>query len=229
MPRSRSSVGLPAQPDSSGAYPTPPPHALAEIRRVNSHYIALLVEAARREGESGLPLIEELRDALRQMTPERCQRGGARAFLVADFRLSDLPWWTQMKSDRRFQGGLGPSAGLARADAVPLTRAILVLAWLSTRAHAAFASVVFGMTPAVSSVIAELSLPEIDEIAKRHYRCLRPRWENVPGIWLQWLAASETPDIRKARDCDLRGLQMILETLCPTEAAAPQPLPRKKQ
>jgi hypothetical protein len=195
----------PTPPTLTSSYPlSPPTHTLREIHRVNERYIGLLAEAARRGCDNGLWLVTELHDVLGHMTPERCRRAGERPYLVADIRFTNPPWWEQVRIQPSFQEPPVRATAIARAAAVPLVRTMLTLAWHTARAHQPLASLVFGMTPSVSKIIAELSLSEIDQIASRQYRQLRPRWENHAGLWLQWLNASETEDIRAARDCDLR-------------------------
>jgi hypothetical protein len=96
-----------------------------------------------------------------------------------------------------------------RGAAVPLARATLMFAWHSLRADRN-AACLLGMSSAVSEAIAALSLTDIDRVVDRRFRHLRPRWEDRPAVWRQLLQAAQSTDIRRTRDVNLRGLQLLV-------------------
>jgi hypothetical protein len=87
-----------------------------------------------------------------------------------------------------------------------------MLTWHALRADEQ-TSYLLGVTPAVAAVIAGLALTEIDRIAERWFGYLRPRWEDRPAVWRQLLQSSQPPDLRRARESSLRGLQLIVGEL----------------
>jgi hypothetical protein len=72
----------------------------------------------------------------------------------------------------------------------PLLREILMEAWSIGRSLPHVSSLIFGMEPRVSSAIADLSVPELDQVAALYARHLRPRWEDSHVFWQRLLLAA---------------------------------------
>jgi hypothetical protein len=230
-PRSRARPGVPHKPlpDSPTKVTPPdeeqPPPAVRprqEVERVNQRCIEGLTQAARLARPDMSSLVTELREVLLQMTPETRARAARRTFLLVDMELGNAGLWRRFKSHpARVEFALNGRGTFPRAAAIQLARAILILAWYGVRADRYGANLLLGMSAAVSDIIAGLSLADIDRIAERQFCCVRPRWEDRPDLWLKLLSASQIPDIRRARDINLRGLQLIVgAVVIPTSVRA---------
>ena len=74
-------------------------------------------------------------------------------------------------------------APFPRPAAVKLARSTLVLAWHTVRTNLDAAVVLLGIAPSVAEIIAKPHLQDLDRIAERQYRHVRPRWEDRPAVW----------------------------------------------
>jgi hypothetical protein len=179
------------------------------LQEVNEHCITLLAAAARAPRPGVFPLALELGDLLRASTPEVSARAARTPFLLVDLEFANDPWWHAVQNPQTRE--TPPPAwrgGFPRTAAIPLTRATLTLAWHVLRTHPQ-ARCLLGMSPPVAEVVVSLSLADLERIAARRFRHVRPRWEDRPGLWRQLLQSSHAPDIRRIRDFSLRGLQLI--------------------
>jgi hypothetical protein len=168
----------------------------------------MLMQAARAPRPEAFELVIQLGDLLRAITPEIRARAARKAFLLVDLEFSNGSWW-QSLGGRQTRGASSVRRGsFPRPGAIQLTRATLTLAWHVLRADEQ-GRCLLGVTPAVAEVIIGLSLAEIDRLAERSFRHLRPRWEDRAAVWRQLLQNSQTPDIRRARESSLRGIQLI--------------------
>jgi hypothetical protein len=66
-----------------------------------------------------------------------------------------------------------------------------------------------GISSEVGEIIAACSLTELDRIAGRGFRFVRPRWEDRPGVWRQLLLSAQQPDVRRLRETNVRAVQLI--------------------
>jgi len=203
-------------------HPPPAVRPRQEVQVVNQRCIEGLTQAARMARPETSPLVTELREVLLQMTPETRARAARRTFLLVDMELGNTNLWRRFKSHpARVEAALIGRGTFARAAAIQLAREILILAWYGVRTDRPGANLLLGMSAAVSDIIAGLSLADINRIAERQFRHVRPRWEDRPDLWLKLLSASQTPDIRRARDVNLRGLQLIVGAIViPTSVRA---------
>lgn len=195
--------------------PTPPqPKAdaepLAPIHEINERCINLLVEAARDDKHPAPGLIVALRPLLLQLTPEKRMRVARRALLLVDMGFRDVDWWKEAQRDP-----LRSTRMPAALDAFPpraamtLARSTLILAWHSIRADRTAAGLMLGISRSVADVILTLSLTDLDRIAEKRFRNLRPRWEDRPALWRQLLLSVDASDFRKEREFNLRALQLV--------------------
>lgn len=147
------------------------------------------------------------------MTPETRTRAARKSFLLLDMEFANLSWWQVLATRPSRFPPLPPWRGrFPRAGARALARATLSVAWHGLRAdpHAHWR---LGMLPAVATVLGSLSLTELEHMAQRQYRYLRPRWEDRPVVWRHLLQSAASPDYRRARDFNIRGLQLLVGDL----------------
>ena len=202
---------------------TPGVRPRQEVQRVNQRCIEMLTQAARLARPEMSLLVPELREVLLQMTPERRARAACRTFLLVDMELGNTDLWRRFKSHpARVEPAPKGRGTFPRAAAVQLARDTLILGWYGVRADCHGARLLLGLSAAVSEIIAGLSLSDINRIAERQFRYIRPRWEDRPDLWLSLLSASQTPDIRRARDVNLRGLQLIVGAIVIPTGVRPQ-------
>jgi len=91
-----------------------------------------------------------------------------------------------------------------------------MLAWHTARTDADSALVLLGISPLVAEAISTLRLQDIDRIADRHYRRLRPRWEDRPAVWRQLLTCSRETDVDAAHEFVLHALQLTAAGAIPS-------------
>jgi hypothetical protein len=75
-----------------------------------------------------------------------------------------------------------------------------------------------GISPCVAEILTALSLADLDLIAERRFRSLRPRWEDRPALWRKLLHSGESADFRRGREFILRSLQLLAGELLASEA-----------
>lgn len=184
--------------------------SLAPIGEINERCISLLVQAARDERHPAPGLVVALRTLLLRMSPEMRARAAQRAILLVDMGFRDLIWWRDARREphRASRTPLIQDAFPARA-AMNLARSTLVLSWHSIRANRTAAGLMLGIPYPVADVIGSLSLTDLDRIAEKRFRRLRPRWEDRPALWHQLLLSVEGADFRREREFNLRAAQLI--------------------
>jgi hypothetical protein len=182
---------------------------LRPLQEINERCLELLTQAARGGRTGTFPLVLPLRDLLLEMTPQARQRAARNGFLLVDLEFANALWWLSVTGrPGRAAPAPGGPGGFHRAAAVQLARATLMLAWHSLRADSGSACML-GISSAVGEIIASCSLTELDRIAGRGFRYVRPRWEDRPGVWRQLLLSAQQPDVRRLRETNVRAVQLI--------------------
>lgn len=183
--------------------------SLAALKDVNERCIETLARDARSDRPGSLTLTLYLKDLLSRLTPETRKRAARRGVLLTDLEFANPAWWRTARDHPTRPAPLPSWRGsLPKPAALQLTRATLMLAWHSLRSSGESA-VLFGMTPPVAQIIAELPLTEIELLVERRFRHLRPRWEDRPAVWRALLLAAESDDSRKTEDLNLYSLQLV--------------------
>jgi hypothetical protein len=198
--------------------------SLTSIHEVNERCLELLVHAARGEPLAPFRLVYPIREQLLQMTPELRKRAAARAFLLVDFELGNVEWWTAVRHfpDKPFRGTAWRNP-FPRRSAIPLTRATLMLAWQAIRTDVEMACTVLGIADKVAEMIGTLQLTELDRIADRHHRHLEPRWGDRPAIWRFLLSAPLSAQCAAMKRVDAYGLQLLTGDLLPITKSSRHP------
>ena len=199
--------------------------SLTSIHEVNERCLA---HAARSELIPPFSLVFPLRDLFLQVTPELRKRAAARAFLLLDFELRNIPWWTAVRQypEKQFRGTAWRNP-FPRRSAIPLARATLMLAWQMIRTDAKAACIMLGIADEVADIIGTLQLTELDRIADRRHRHLEPRWANRPVVWHSLLSAALAPESVAMQRFDAYGLQLLTGDLAPMSKTPRRPdIPR---
>jgi len=184
--------------------------SFGSIHEVNERYLELLVYAARAERIAPFSLVFPIRELILQMTPGQRKHAAARPFLLLDFEFGNVDWWTAVHQfpDKQFRGTAWRNP-FPRRSAVPLTRAILMLAWQLIRTDIKTARIALGTAERVAEVIGNLQLIELDRIADRRHRHLEPRWADRPAFWRSFLSAALVPEPSAMKRIDAYGLQLL--------------------
>jgi hypothetical protein len=187
------------------------PTALLPIHELNHQCVELLVRVAWSDTPD-LPLARQFQTSLRNLNPESRLRAAHRAFLLVDIEFTNRDWWSEARRSGSKTVGAGRQGHFPKAAAVQLGRASISLLRHSIHTLGAEAALL-GARPEVLEIIASLSLSEIDRLAERRFRDVRPRWEDQPALWQKLIQSSASPDIRLKRELDLTGLQLLVSDL----------------
>jgi hypothetical protein len=183
--------------------------ALAHICEINEQCLQMLVSVARQVHTPPESFLHHLFSLIGTLDQAGMATTARFPFLLVDFGFRDLAWWQSITPAHRRAGkDLSWLVPFPRAAAMKLARATLTLAWHTVRTDTEATLVLLGISPPVAEHIASLRLQDIDRIAERHYRRLRPRWEDRPAVWRQLLACSRETDVNAAHEFVLHALQL---------------------
>lgn len=208
-----------------GAGPGPLPHPrpaprtevaddrlLSGAFEVNERCLELLVHAARQETKGCFRLVSELREILKTADPAVRRRAASRSFLLVDLEFGNSDWWRGAGSHLSQYARL-PSWGRSfpPGSGTQLARATLLVAWNSLRAARDRETVrlLLGMTPEVADTIARLKFDQIDRIAQKRFRFVRPRWEDRPAVWRRLLTAARADSPTLIGEFNIHALQLL--------------------
>jgi hypothetical protein len=208
--------------------PTLRPHAVAdgsEAERplfgsyeVNERCIEMLGNAARHEQDRPFALVSDLRALLKSLDPPTRQRAARAAFVLVDMEFANPDWWHTARTHPSQQMRPPLWRGcFPRPTAIQLARATLLLAWNGLRADPVTARILLGMAPGVSEIIAGLRFDEIDRIAQKRFRHVRPRWDDRPAVWRRLLLAAQGDDEKLMGEFNLQGVQLLVGELLPSD------------
>jgi hypothetical protein len=191
------------------------PKHLSDLRplyEINERCVELLVSAARTDCPT-LPLVCYLRELLCSAMPDTLARAAHRPLLLIDMQLTNGELW-RAATDRpvRPTPRSACHGAFPRPAAVQLARWTLSFAWHKVRA-APHELCLLGISTDVARAIAQLPITEIAPVAERYCRYVRPRWEDRPAVWRRLLLSAQSEDIRRTRDANLYGIQLLTAEL----------------
>jgi hypothetical protein len=191
--------------------------ALGRVYALNERCIELLCQLSRTERERTiLAIINQHRILWRGLSTTARRYAASMPFLLVDARFQDADWWRWAKVPRAGRmRKMGPQAAFSGKVAGELMREALMLAWSTVGIDRGAASVLLGMTPAVSSLIGDLSPQDVERIAASNSRYLRPRWEDFPVFWGKLLTAARDADEGALHEVRLHGIQLLGSELLP--------------
>src|SRR5690606_35725140 len=115
--------------------------------------------------------VSQHRSLWRSLNATARKRAARTPYLLVDVHFQDAEWWRSIKDSRQNRRSkMVLQAALTGKIASELMRETLMLAWSTVAFERGAASILFGMTPAVSSIIAELDPQDVERIAARHSR-----------------------------------------------------------
>lgn len=198
---------LPALPTLRRGNSGPP---LNGFHEVNERCIELLVSTARLGRTPSFALVSALRELLKSADPSMRQRAARVSFLLVDMEFGNPDFWHVVCSHPGQQLKTPLWRGsFPRGSAIQLAHATLMLAWNSLRSEPATARILLGMAQSVSDRIAQLRFDEIDRIAHKRFRHVRPRWDDRPAVWRRLLLAAQSDDAKLLGAVNLHALQLL--------------------
>lgn len=196
--------------------------ALARVYALNERCLEVITDLARTERrQASIAIVNEHRTLWRTLSVTARFRAAHAPFLLLDVHFKDAEWWraARDRSNRRTKVAL--SAAFKGKMAGELMRETLMLAWSTVAFDRGAASIMLGMAPAVSSMIAALGPQDVERIAARHCSHLEPRWKDFPAFWGKLLAAAHNDDEEALHEVHLHGAQLIGGELLPPFTGRP--------
>jgi hypothetical protein len=142
------------------------------------------------------PFLVSNRDLWGRLDAEARRRLATFPFVIVDFNFGVESWWQEQSHVKPVYREI-----TVVSNAMPstpwecLALEALMFAWQVAREDRRVAHMVFGMAPAVTSVIAALSMQQVRTIAVQSAQVMRVRWDDKPKFWRELLAAArETED-----------------------------------
>jgi len=208
----------PSAPSATSA-PAPPSPTLRRgnsgpplngFQEVNERCIEMLISIARHEQTRSFALVSEVRELLKSADRSMRLCAARVSFLLVDMEFGNPDFWHVVCSHPGQQLKTPLWRGsFPRGSAIQLAHATLMLAWNSLRTDPLTARILLGMAQLVAERIARLKFEEIDRIAHKRFRHVRPRWDDRPAVWRRLLLAAQTNDAKLLGALNLHALQLL--------------------
>jgi hypothetical protein len=195
--------------------PTPPrwkgAQSLGPVHQFNERCLELLVDiAVSGDPEATLPLITEHRGLWISLDVVGRQRLAKMPFMLAEANFDDEVRWrdviapTMTQDEPRVVGN-----GLPTQLAENLMHELMMFAWQTACWGRSVASMCFGMSPPVISIIAALTPHQIRAAASREGASVRIRWADDLLFWEDLLVAAQIGDEKTLATLHLHGKLML--------------------
>ena len=202
------------------------PHGVRARREKSSSRAAPLADTARRLNTRGLaflnnamrtdncveqhPSWREIVSVWTRASDHAFDRAAQSPMVLLDFNFQRGDWWRRVADAPFYEVCRRERAATDQTDdAVPLAHDLLLEAWSAARAMPRVASLVFGMAPEVTALIARLSPRELDRVALHEVHEMGPRWANRPTFWRELFQAASHEDDEILANVYLHGLQLL--------------------
>jgi hypothetical protein len=192
-----------------------PPHRwrsariLEAVCQVNLHLVSALIEMARL-GNVSTDFVAENADALHSLELTACNRVARMPVLLLDLHFQDEDWWRNAtRPNGEYRATTKGAPSLPADYAAELTRETLIVAWLAVHQARQSASLLFGMSDAVASLLGELTPQQLNRVAERSDHELSIRWQMKPDFWRRLLAAGQSANAVDLSEIHLLGLQLL--------------------
>jgi hypothetical protein len=130
--------------------------------------------------------------------------------VLLDFNFQRAEWWDRVLNTPRAGESQRPRFGTFHEDeALPLARDLLLEAWSAGRSTSQVCSLVFGMAPEVTLLIARLSPQDLDRVVVHEAQAMRLRWDNRPMFWKELFHAATQMDDQILANVHLHCLQLL--------------------
>jgi hypothetical protein len=181
------------------------------VRRLNERGLALLAKAAQANHcAEGLATWKEVLPLWAYASETIVGRAARCPMVLLDFNFQRVWWWGRVINDQpRAESRQPKLSAFHTEEAIPLARDLLLEAWSAARSTSQVASLVFGMAPEVTALIARLSPRDIDRVVVQEIHEMRPRWENRPIFWKELFHAATRTDDESLANVHLHCLQLL--------------------
>jgi hypothetical protein len=181
------------------------------VRRLNERGLALLTKAA--QGFDATESQESWKEILplwAVASDSTLGRAARCPMVLFDFNFQRLEWWSRIISAQPAEESRQLRLSAFHTDeAISLARDLLLEAWSAARTLSPVSSLVFGMAPAVTTLIERLSPRDMDLLVTHEIQELRPRWENRPMFWKELFHAATQMDDQILAIVHLHCLQLL--------------------
>lgn len=190
--------------------------SLEELHELNERCLMLLQRlAVGRRGDMPrflVPLIPEIR----KLEADAISAIAHQPFLLIDFAFGKPKVLREvLMADPASLRFPALRATFPEADAKALVRGALLLARNVCRHHPAHAGLLLGLDPSLLPLMAELRLPDLEDVAERYPHQLRLRWENRIDVWERLVAAGTSADPGACHQFRMYGMQLIAGEIKP--------------
>lgn len=181
------------------------------VHRLNERGLSFLSKAARAGDWGELQTCWREIFSLRADATERTLSRAARCPMVLlDFNFQRVTWWSRVISNQSREASRQANlSAIQRDEAIPLAHDLLLEAWSAARSMPPVSSLVFGMAPDVTTLIARLSPRELDRVVVQEIESLGPRWVNRPMFWKELFEAAAHLDDQILANVHLHCLQLL--------------------
>jgi len=184
-------------------------HTLRLVHELNERCIETLARLSTDRSTRTIEIVASSRALWSCLDAGARRRAAECPFLLVDVWFQNVHWWRSVK-ERRI-----PHVHSARHRCFPpraagtLMRETLMLTWSTARSDRRIAGLLLGLAPAVAEIIAGLGLQDVERIAAKFARQVRPRWEDRPGFWRSLVLAARDGDENTRHEIHLHGLQLL--------------------
>ena len=184
---------------------------LETVRRLNERGLALLTKVAQAsEAMDGFASWKEILPLWTHPSERTLGRAARCPMVLLDFNFQRVAWWRRVVNAHAPGGSRqATGSGFHTDEAIPLARDLLLEAWSASRSESPIASLVFGMAPEVTALIARLSPCDVDRVVVNEAQEMRPRWENQPLFWKDLFHAAAQMDDQALANVHLHCLQLL--------------------
>ena len=181
------------------------------VRRLNERGLALLSKAAQENHfAEGLASWKEALPLWAYASEAIVARAAQCPMVLLDFNFQRAAWWSRVLKTQRCGEYRQPRPSLFHTDdAIPVARDLLLEAWSAARTLSHVSSLMFGMAPEVTTLIARLSPRDLDRLVVQEIQEMRPRWENRPMFWAELFHAATQTDDESLANVHLHSLQLL--------------------
>ena len=180
------------------------------VRRLNGRGLTFLTKAVQTsEWAEGQTPWKETFSSWACASERTLERAARCPMVLLDFNFQSVSWWSQA-INTHYDEPRHVNLSVFQTDVViPLAHDLLLEAWSAARSTLPVSSLVFGMAPEVTTLIAGLSPRELDRVVLHEIECMGPRWGNRPMFWKELLQAATQLDDQILANVHLHCLQLL--------------------
>jgi hypothetical protein len=177
---------------------------------LNERCLEWLARIARADTESPLEILSSNRDLWMKVDSRACTRAARNPIVLFDCNFGRYDWWIRAASRDAEPFRIKGSREYWNAeDAMPVLRDILTEARTIAVADPRAANLIFGAPPVGVTLLASLTLSDIDRIAIQNVFEFHPRFVDKTVFWRNFLSAAVGDSDEEMEEAYLFCLQML--------------------